>query len=167
MPKSKQTKKAINDKVFTQVSNIIQFMGESNLSEISLETNDLKLELRKNGKTVVQTVSQQPEVINNQTVSLPIKPAQEVKKEEVVEDNFEKITSPMTGTFYRAPSPTSEPYVEEGGKITKGQTVCIVEAMKMMNEIKSEFNGTIKKILIENATPVEKGSLLFQVEKEG
>lgn len=167
MPKSKQTKKAINDKVFTQVSNIIQFMGESNLSEISLETNDLKLELRKNGKTVVQTVSQQPEVINNQTVSLPIKPAQEVKKEEVVEDNFEKIISPMTGTFYRAPSPTSEPYVEEGGKITKGQTVCIVEAMKMMNEIKSEFNGTIKKILIENATPVEKGSLLFQVEKEG
>lgn len=167
MPKSKQTKKAINDKVFTQVSNIIQFMGESNLSEISLETNDLKLELRKNGKTVVQTVSQQPEVINNQTFSLPIKPAQEVKKEEVVEDNFEKITSPMTGTFYRAPSPTSEPYVEEGGKITKGQTVCIVEAMKMMNEIKSEFNGTIKKILIENATPVEKGSLLFQVEKEG
>lgn len=166
MPKSKQTNKAINDKVFTQVSNIIQFMGESNLSEISLETTDLKLELRKNGKTVVQTVSQQPEVIHNQTVTLPVKLAQEVKKEEVVEDNFEKITSPMTGTFYRAPSPTSEPYVEEGSKITKGQTVCIVEAMKMMNEIKSEFNGTIKKILIENATPVEKGSLLFQVEKE-
>ena len=74
------------------------------------------------------------------------------------------ITSPMVGTFYRAPAPDADPYVEVGAQIEVGQTVCIVEAMKLMNEIESEVRGTIVKVLVENAQPVEYGQALFLVE---
>jgi acetyl-CoA carboxylase biotin carboxyl carrier protein len=74
------------------------------------------------------------------------------------------ITSPMVGTFYRAPAPDADPYVEVGGLVEVGQTVCIIEAMKLMNEIESEVKGRVTKILIENAQPVEFGQKLFLVE---
>jgi acetyl-CoA carboxylase biotin carboxyl carrier protein len=80
------------------------------------------------------------------------------------EEGFETIESPIVGTFYRAPSPDSDPYVEVGSVIEKGQTLCIVEAMKLMNEIESEFKCRIVKILKENAQPVEYGEPLFLVE---
>jgi acetyl-CoA carboxylase biotin carboxyl carrier protein len=88
----------------------------------------------------------------------------EAPKIPVENANRHKILSPMAGTFYRAPSPTSPPYVEEGQKVTAGQPVCIVEAMKLMNEIKADKTGKIVKILVENAKPVEKGSELFIIE---
>jgi acetyl-CoA carboxylase biotin carboxyl carrier protein len=74
------------------------------------------------------------------------------------------ITSPMVGTFYRAPAPDADPYVEAGDKVEVGQTVCIIEAMKLMNEIEAEVRGTIVKVLVENAQPVEYGQPLFLVE---
>jgi len=74
------------------------------------------------------------------------------------------ITSPMVGTFYRAPAPDADPYVEIGDRVDVGQTVCIVEAMKLMNEIESEVRGTIVKVLVENAQPVEYGQQLFLIE---
>jgi len=74
------------------------------------------------------------------------------------------IASPMVGTFYRAPAPDADPYVEENGQVTVGQTVCIVEAMKLMNEIQSEVSGRIARILVENAQPVEFGQPLFLVD---
>jgi acetyl-CoA carboxylase biotin carboxyl carrier protein len=79
-------------------------------------------------------------------------------------ENLVAITSPMVGTFYRAPAPDADPYVELGGFVEIGQTVCIVEAMKLMNEIESEVKGRIVKILVENAQPVEFGQKLFLVE---
>jgi len=78
--------------------------------------------------------------------------------------NQTAITSPMVGTFYRAPAPDADPYVEVGDTVTVGQTVCIVEAMKLMNEIESEVKGRVVKILVENAQPVEYGQKLFLVE---
>jgi len=75
------------------------------------------------------------------------------------------ITSPFVGTFYRAPSPDSKPYVEPGMRFNKGDTLCIVEAMKLMNEIEAEYNGVIREILPENAQPVEFGEVLFVVER--
>jgi acetyl-CoA carboxylase biotin carboxyl carrier protein len=78
--------------------------------------------------------------------------------------NQAAITSPMVGTFYRAPAPDADPYVEVGDTVTVGQTVCIVEAMKLMNEIESEVKGRVVKILVENAQPVEYGQKLFLVE---
>jgi len=80
--------------------------------------------------------------------------------------NLVPIKSPMVGTFYRAPAPDADPYVEENSPITVGQTVCVVEAMKLMNEIESEVEGRIARILVENAQPVEYGQTLFLVESK-
>jgi acetyl-CoA carboxylase biotin carboxyl carrier protein len=76
------------------------------------------------------------------------------------------ITSPMVGTFYRAPAPDAPPYVEIGDQVQKGQTVCILEAMKLMNELESEVSGKIREICVENAEPVEYGQVLYRVEPD-
>ncbi len=80
------------------------------------------------------------------------------------ESNLIEITSPMVGTFYRAPAPDAPPYVEKGTRVSKGDTLCIIEAMKLMNELESEVEGTIVEILVENAQPVEYGQVLFRVD---
>jgi len=80
------------------------------------------------------------------------------------EKNYNSIKAPMVGTFYRAPSPDAPPYVEVGQIVSKGQVLCIIEAMKLMNEIQSEVDGTIRKILVENADPIEYGQDLFLLE---
>ncbi|MBN1755639.1 acetyl-CoA carboxylase biotin carboxyl carrier protein [bacterium] len=77
---------------------------------------------------------------------------------------YAEIKAPLVGTFYRAPAPTEPPFVEAGNRVSVGQVVCIVEAMKVMNEIKSEINGIVREILVENAQPVEHGQLLFRIE---
>jgi len=77
------------------------------------------------------------------------------------------ITSPMVGTFYRAPEPGAEPYVSAGGRVTAGQTVCIIEAMKIMNEIEAEINGVIREVCVEDAQAVEYGQVLFRVDPNG
>ena len=77
------------------------------------------------------------------------------------------IKSPMVGTFYRGPAPEAPPYVEPGAPVTKGQTLCILEAMKLMNELQSEFDGIIREVLVENAEPVEYGQVLFRIEPTG
>ena len=80
---------------------------------------------------------------------------------------LKEIKSPMVGTFYKAPEPGADPYVKVGGRITPGQTVCIIEAMKIMNEIESEFDGVVKEILAQNAHPVEYGQVLFRIDPNG
>ncbi len=84
--------------------------------------------------------------------------------EEKLASNLKQIKSPMVGTFYRAPAPGSEPFVDIGQPVTAGQTVCIVEAMKLMNEIGSDFSGVIRRVLTDNGQPVEYGQPLFLVE---
>ncbi len=78
--------------------------------------------------------------------------------------NLIDVTSPMVGTFYRAPAPDAPPYVEKGMRVSKGDTLCIIEAMKLMNELESEVEGTIVEVLVENAQPVEYGQVLFRVD---
>lgn len=97
------------------------------------------------------------------TQQVETKQPTEVKQ---VEEKHLEIKSPMVGTFYRAPSPGAKPYVEVGDRVEKGQVVCIIEAMKLMNEIQSEVSGRIVKILVENAQPVEYGQTLFLVSPE-
>jgi acetyl-CoA carboxylase biotin carboxyl carrier protein len=77
------------------------------------------------------------------------------------------VTSPMVGTFYRAPAPEAPPYVEVGSRVTKGQTLCILEAMKLMNELESEVDGVVRQVLVENAEPVEYGQVLFRIDPTG
>jgi acetyl-CoA carboxylase biotin carboxyl carrier protein len=81
--------------------------------------------------------------------------------------NYIDVKSPMVGTFYRAPAPEAPPYVEMGSPVSKGQTLCILEAMKLMNELESEVDGTVREVLVENADPVEYGQVLFRIEPHG
>lgn len=172
MPKNKNLQNPASEgHVVDQVVEIIRFMGENKLAEIDLETSDMKLSLKKHSAVQYQTIqapapqiSHYPEMVAGAGKNPKASPVKE--KETVVEkkSDLQTVTSPMTGTFYRAPSPSSEPFIKEGDSIKAGQTVCIVEAMKMMNEIKSDKAGKIAKILIENGKPVEKGSIILQLE---
>lgn len=178
MTKSKTTsKKAFDMKCFEQVTDIINLMGQNKIAEIELETDDLKLKLKKNSMPLIQPVLQSKSfdetALFNQYQYQPnlqkasLNPNEEIViKEEVVSHNYHEIVSPMSGTFYRAPSPTSLPFVKEDELVTEDQTVCIVEAMKMMNEIKAGISGKIVKVLVENAVPVDKGTVLFYMEKK-
>ncbi|MEJ2049825.1 MAG: acetyl-CoA carboxylase biotin carboxyl carrier protein, partial [Calditrichota bacterium] len=99
--------------------------------------------------------------VETKPVSAPLEmPAEEY------DANAEKVISPMVGTFYRSPAPDADPYVEVGDMVKVGQTLCIIEAMKLMNEIQSEVSGRVKKILVENAQPVEYNQVLFLIEKQ-
>jgi len=91
--------------------------------------------------------------------------AEKEEKEEIDESNLTPIKAPMVGTFYRAPAPGAPPYIEVGQVISQGDVVCIIEAMKLMNEIESEVSGRVRKILVENAQPVEYGQVLVLVEE--
>jgi len=91
-------------------------------------------------------------------------PASEEKEAPATDPNLVEITSPMVGTFYRAPAPDADAFVEVGARISKGDTLCIIEAMKLMNELEAEIEGTIREICVENAEPVEYGQVLFRVQ---
>ena len=134
------------------------FMKKYGLDYIEVKKGDFHLILSKRGQELQELKKGVIENINPEEVA-------EKSKENIQKmENIVYVKSPLVGTFYRAPSPESPPFVEVGSKIKKGDVLCIVEAMKVMNEIKSEVEGTVKEILVENATPVEFGQVLFVIE---
>ncbi len=144
---------------YENIKKLIDDMGNSALSEISIDFPDgTKISMKKENKQEKVIVTAK-EIIANEGVK---EEAKQVENEKEVSGNI--VKSPMVGTFYLKPSPTSEPYVEVGKTVKKGDTLCIIEAMKLMNEIESEFTGTIKKVLVEDGTPVEYGTELFIIE---
>jgi len=155
---------------------LIEKISTSDIQEFSLEGEDFKLEIKRN-------VFDQNQVINN-LVSNTSFDKQTIASQKTINDNIPvvsepeapqvappgrsdltEITSPMVGTFYRAAAPGEEPFVEVGNNVKVGQTICILEAMKLMNEIESEFNAEIVEILVENGTPVEFGQVLMRVKQ--
>jgi len=132
------------------IKKIIKIAEEADISGLAVEQGDFRVEVKreKGGHMVVS----QPG---------PSKP-----KEEAEEEGMAAITAPMVGTFYRSPSPDSPPYVEIGDRVEPGKTVCIIEAMKLFNEIESEVKGEVVKMLVENGQPVEYGQKLFLIRKE-
>ena len=142
-----------------EIKEIINLMNEHNLSEIEIEKGDQKIKLRKSSLTGSEVVIEK--------TSLPLPQAQTVEPKaepEVDTHKFIEIKAPIVGTFYRTPSPDADAFVEVGQEIEIGQVVCIIEAMKLMNEIKSEVKGKVVDILAENADPVEFGQILFLIE---
>ena len=132
-------------------------MNENDLTEIELERDGLKIRLKKSAGQIEQIIT-----ASGGTMLKPEAAKQEqpqAKAEGLIE-----INSPMVGTFYRAPSPESAPFVDIGSEIKPGDVICIIEAMKLMNEIKAEVKGKIKEILVENGSPVEFGQILFRIE---
>jgi len=146
-----------------EIKEMINLMNENNLLELEIEREGLRIKIKK---AIPQPAEEtQPSVIIEK---IPQKISVETPKEEALPKAPTKtieIRSPMVGTFYRAPSPESPPYVEVGSIIEPGQVICIIEAMKLMNEIKSEIRGKILEILVENAEPVEFDQPLFLVEQ--
>ncbi|MCK4437285.1 acetyl-CoA carboxylase biotin carboxyl carrier protein [bacterium] len=143
-----------------ELKEIIAIFEEANISELDLEREEVRIRLRKGRAPEVVGAPQ----IAEEAVVQRVVPAlsEEAKKEE--EKGLAEISSPMVGTFYRTPSPEAKPFVEEGDEIEEGQVICIIEAMKLMNEIKAEIKGKIVRILVENGHPVEYGQALFLVK---
>ncbi len=144
-----------------EIKEIIALMNENNLTEIEVEREGSKIKLRKGYSPVIENVM--PQMVS-QPVSVQQKVEKPAENKPEEKSNLKEIKSPMVGTFYRAPSPEAPPYIEVGKVIEVGQVVCIVEAMKMMNEIKSEIRGKVVEIPIENAQPVEFGQTIVVVE---
>lgn len=148
---------------------LIKMVTTTDISEFEWEQGEERIVIRR-GQFVeaAPAVAAAPVVSTVPAAAVATAPAPvaaaEASTEETTEDGYETIVSPIVGTFYRSPSPDSEPYVEVGSVLEKGQTLCIVEAMKLMNEIEAEFKCRIVKILKDNAQAVEYGDPLFLVE---
>jgi acetyl-CoA carboxylase biotin carboxyl carrier protein len=143
-----------------QIKAIIVMMKENDLSEFSMEQDGLKIRIKRGPEGFQQTVSVPPPaaVPATPTEAAPAQAAAAASDAEI-----KYITSPMVGTLYRGPSPEAPPYAEVGKQVDEEAVVCIIEAMKVMNEIKAEIRGVITEVLVENAKPVEFGQKLFEV----
>jgi acetyl-CoA carboxylase biotin carboxyl carrier protein len=155
-----------------EIQDLIDFISNSGLAEVKIETEEFKLSIKKYAEapTVkVETLPMAAPVAMAQPVvaAAPVAaaPAAAPAKEDT--SRFLEIKSPMIGTFYRTPNPDADNFVNVGDSVSAGQTVCIIEAMKLFNEIESEVSGKIVKILVENATPVEYDQPLFLVDPAG
>ena len=156
------------------IQNLIRFIAKSEVSEVKLKMKDIKITVRTSSGKSETTIVQQPPVgailpqqvaptpVAQETVSSDTSTQEKTKDASV--DNYQTITSPMIGTFYRRPSPDKPIFVEVGDRVSNGDIVCVIEAMKLFNDIQSDFSGKIVKVLVDDASPVEFGTPLFLVE---
>ncbi len=142
------------------IERLVNLVIEKQIAEFELEKEGFRLKIVR-GSQAPPTSKTEPQVHIAQS-----NPPTVVKEESIPsqKEELHYVTSPIVGTFYRAPSPTSPPYVEVGDKVEKGQVLCIVEAMKLMNEIESDVSGIVKEIFVENGQPVEWGQKLFSIQ---
>jgi len=135
-----------------EIEKLTKYLEDKGLAEVSIETKDGKISLKKGGQQFLPQVA------------LPL-PSQKTSSEaEIKKSNLPEITSPMVGTFYASPTPGAEPFVKVGSKIKPGDVLCIIEAMKIMNELPSEISGTVKEILVKDGQTVEYGQVVIRVE---
>ena len=158
------------------LNRLIEKISTSDIQEFSLEGEDFKLEIKRNvfdqnqvvNKLVSNSSFDKQTIANQKPINDTIPVVNEPEAPQVAppgRSDLTEIISPMVGTFYRAAAPGEEPFVEVGNNVKVGQTICILEAMKLMNEIESEFNAEIVEILVENGTPVEFGQDLMRVKQ--
>jgi len=155
------------DKEF--IKELLELVNSSSLTKFELKTDEFEIKIEKEPPKVLHT-DEQPE--EGAKVPAPVKPS-EFKSEKILppaedvetpEEKLHVIKSPLVGTFYRAPAPGAPPFVEEGDIVSPGQVLCIIEALKVMNEIESDVRGKVVKILVENGQPVEYGQPLFLID---
>jgi len=170
-----------------ELRNLVELISESGFTDFEYEREDIRVRLRKEVAPQIvttplgqQTVSLQPQTTAAPTATLPSATTQQpvstsavsvphpgahAEAEAAADDDLHKIVSPIIGTFYRAPSPEAEAFVKIGSHVSNDTVVCIVEAMKLMNEIQAEVSGEIVKIYVENGQPIEYGQPLFGIKK--
>jgi acetyl-CoA carboxylase biotin carboxyl carrier protein len=150
----------------SEIRDLIDFIAQSGLNEVDIETKEIKLHVKREpDQKVMKSSGQVMAAAPVAAIQAPVAPAAATKAEKAVGTTLE-IKSPMIGTFYRSSNPDSPPFASVGDKISKGQTVAIIEAMKLFNEIESEVSGTIVKVMVENSSPVEYDQVLFVVEPD-
>jgi acetyl-CoA carboxylase biotin carboxyl carrier protein len=159
----------------TEIRDLIDFISKSGLNEVNVETKELKLHVKREpdqkvfkSTPVVAPVAAPAVAAATPAAPAPVAAAAPKAAAEPAASGKKTvdIKSPMIGTFYRTPNPDSPPFVSVGDKVSKGQTVCIIEAMKLFNEIESEVSGTVVKVMVENSSPVEYDQVLFVVEPD-
>lgn len=153
-----------------ELRELAELVNEHGFTDFEFENENIRVRLSKmTAAPVMQTVSAPVAVSPTTPAAAAQSPAQTPTEESIstatTEEDLYKITSPIVGTFYRAPSPDKEPYIQEGSRVTPDTIVCIVEAMKLMNEIQAETSGEVVKIYVENGQPVEYGQPLFGIRK--
>ena len=158
---------------FKQIQELIKMVNKSNIGELTIEQKDFKVTIKQKEEHVTQVLSaayapaqQQAMAAPQQQIAIPAAASagEKSKVTETPPPNLLTIKSPMIGTFYRKASPDKPNFVEPGDEVTQGKVVCIIEAMKLFNEIESEVSGKIVKVLVEDASPVEYDQPLFLVE---
>jgi acetyl-CoA carboxylase biotin carboxyl carrier protein len=156
-----------NEMKTTEIRDLIDFIAQSGLNEVDIETKEIKLHVKREPDQKVMKaaapVMAAPMAVAPAPVAAPAAPKAE---KAVAANKTVDIKSPMIGTFYRSSNPDTPPFVSVGDKVSKGQVVCIIEAMKLFNEIESEVSGTVVKVMAENSSPVEYDQVLFVVEPD-
>ena len=149
-----------------EIQDLIDYISNTGLAEVKIKTEEFELSVKKYADSAAPVSGPQP--IAAAPAPVAVAPAVAAPTPSpVVSSNLVEIKSPMIGTFYLTANPESAPFVTEGGSISAGKTVCIIEAMKLFNEIESEISGKIVKILVANASPVEYDQPLFLVDPAG
>tara|TARA_Y100000741_G_scaffold44447_1_gene30792 strand:- start:452 stop:904 length:453 start_codon:yes stop_codon:yes gene_type:complete len=145
-----------------KVKKLIELLEESGLSEIEITEGDDKVRITKGGKQVPQT-----NIVETIQESETLTPNEKIDEHAKSKNNaeFHEVKAPMIGTYYQSPEPDAEAFVKVGDPISDGDTLCIIEAMKMMNKIESDVSGTIERIMVQNGDPVEFDQVLFLVSK--
>jgi acetyl-CoA carboxylase biotin carboxyl carrier protein len=158
-----------------QLRQLLALLGDSDIQELKLEGDDFRLEVRRNlpsptpaTVTMVQAPAGTPPLAPGPVAPVGAAPAPAPSPPPPpaasVRSDLQAVTAPMVGTFYRSSAPGEAPFVEVGSRISAGQPVCILEAMKLMNELECEFSGEVVEILVENGTPVEFGQVLMRIK---
>jgi acetyl-CoA carboxylase biotin carboxyl carrier protein len=148
------------------VDELAEVLRRHDLSEVSIENEGMKIAVKRGGVVAAPAVVAAPVAAAPAVVAAaPAPAAPPPAKAETSDGNVSYITSPFVGTFYRSPGPDAAPFVDVGTHVKKGQVLCIVEAMKLMNEIESEIQGTVVQVLVENGHPVEYGEPLFKIKQ--
>lgn len=150
-----------------EIQDLIDYISNTGLAEVKIKTEEFELSVKKYADAVAAAPA--PQVIASAPAPAPVAaaPSPSPAPSPAPSSNLVEIKSPMIGTFYLTPNPESAPFVTEGSSISAGKTVCIIEAMKLFNEIESEISGKIVKILVSNASPVEYDQPLFLVDPAG
>lgn len=149
-----------------KIKKLIELLEQSSLTEIEITEDEDKIRLSRQSQQAhtAHSYVMPPQQVNHTPQQSTAPAENQNQQEEVAEPSGQIVRSPMVGTFYASPSPDAEPFVKIGQSVDVGDTLCMVEAMKMFNQIESEFKGKIKRILVENAQPVEFDEPLFEIE---
>jgi acetyl-CoA carboxylase biotin carboxyl carrier protein len=162
------------------IKKLIEMLDGSSVDSVEISSDKVKLRVSKSpqGRAAIQVASplQVPAVVPSQPPPHQVTPAEALaaipepaalpRPAEPASSRLLEVKSPMVGTFYASPEPDAPPYVSPGARVSKGQVLCIIEAMKIMNEIESEFSGVVREILVDNAHPVEYGQVLFRIDPQ-